>query len=144
MGYSPCCCKEWERLSNQVYTQGYSCNIFLVMRRGFLPIKKAPIHQEKLFCPSSFSWYKTLRRLLQSHPESSLVSGPQATTFICLIKTHLVCKRVSLVIPSFWHQYASFFLIKQHSLPVFPNSPRLDKTPFPIYFCVVFIILLCM
>ena len=66
------------------------------MRRGFLTVRKAPIYQEKLFCPSSFSWYKTLTRLLQSHPEPSLVSGSQATTFTCLIKTHLV-HRVSLV-----------------------------------------------
>lgn len=42
----------------------------------------------------------------------------------------------SLVIPSFWYQYASFFLIKQYSLPIFPNSPRLDKASFfHIFLC---------
>ena len=102
------------------------------------------VDKHPLFYNSALHLFLDLNAGLQSHPESSLVSGPQATTFICLIKTRLVCRTVSLVIPSFWHQYASFFLIKQHSLPVFPNSARLDKTPFPIYFCVVFIILLCM
>lgn len=107
--------------------------MILVLRQGFLLNWKGANSPGKPFAFWAFPAVKSYKAT------SSFLSW--ALSSLWPTHCYFTPRARFSIIPSYWHQFTSFFLMKQH--PFFPNSSRPGQAPF-MYFRVALITLICL